>query len=173
MRSRPPRPCALNAVWGVDLTGKQDVYGETHAILGMVDHGSRLAISLKAIRVVNAWTLLGSLFMAIGEYGKPKAIRTDNATPYNPHDEQSVQAAWAGAIKTHGGGVAALVAEVKRQRGQRGKQAIPTKEKVAIRFDQDVVAAMRASGDGWQTRLNDLARKVFVQRKLVNAKRVS
>lgn len=26
----------------------------------------------------NAWTLLGHLFLAIGRYGKPKALRTDN-----------------------------------------------------------------------------------------------
>jgi uncharacterized protein (DUF4415 family) len=30
-----------------------------------------------------------------------------------------------------------------------------TKEQVAIRFDLDVLAAFRASGPGWQTRMND------------------
>jgi uncharacterized protein (DUF4415 family) len=30
----------------------------------------------------------------------------------------------------------------------------PTKEQVAIRFDQDVLLAFRASGPGWQTRMN-------------------
>ncbi len=30
-----------------------------------------------------------------------------------------------------------------------------TKEQVAIRFDREVIAAFRASGAGWQTRMND------------------
>ncbi|NLY40710.1 MAG: BrnA antitoxin family protein [Desulfovibrionales bacterium] len=30
-----------------------------------------------------------------------------------------------------------------------------TKEQVAIRFDRDVLAAFRASGPGWQTRMNE------------------
>lgn len=33
-----------------------------------------------------------------------------------------------------------------------------TKEQVAIRFDRDVVAAFRAAGPGWQTRMNDALR---------------
>ena len=30
-----------------------------------------------------------------------------------------------------------------------------TKEQVAIRFDRDVLSAFRASGPGWQTRMNE------------------
>lgn len=30
-----------------------------------------------------------------------------------------------------------------------------TKEQVAVRFDKEVLAAFRASGRGWQTRMND------------------
>jgi uncharacterized protein (DUF4415 family) len=39
----------------------------------------------------------------------------------------------------------------------RSKQGV-TKEAVKIRLDADVVAALRASGDGWQTRINDTLR---------------
>ncbi len=39
----------------------------------------------------------------------------------------------------------------------RPKAAI-TKEPVKIRLDADVVAALRASGEGWQTRINDTLR---------------
>lgn len=35
-----------------------------------------------------------------------------------------------------------------------------TKEAVTIRLDRDVVAHFKASGDGWQTRINDALRKV-------------
>lgn len=41
----------------------------------------------------------------------------------------------------------------------RGRpRADSTKEAVKIRLDADVLAALRASGDGWQTRINDSLR---------------
>jgi len=41
----------------------------------------------------------------------------------------------------------------------RGRpKAASTKEPVKIRLDADVLAALRASGDGWQTRINDALR---------------
>ncbi len=41
----------------------------------------------------------------------------------------------------------------------RGRpRAIATKEPVKIRLDADVLAALRASGEGWQTRINDTLR---------------
>ncbi|MBS0609135.1 MAG: BrnA antitoxin family protein [Proteobacteria bacterium] len=36
--------------------------------------------------------------------------------------------------------------------------AATTKEPVKLRLDADVLAALRASGDGWQTRINDALR---------------
>ncbi len=42
---------------------------------------------------------------------------------------------------------------------RRGRpRAATTKEPVKIRLDADVLAALRASGDGWQTRINDTLR---------------
>jgi uncharacterized protein (DUF4415 family) len=43
-----------------------------------------------------------------------------------------------------------------RKRG-RPKAAV-TKEPVKLRLDADVLAALRASGEGWQTRINDALR---------------
>jgi uncharacterized protein (DUF4415 family) len=41
----------------------------------------------------------------------------------------------------------------------RGRpRAATTKEPVKIRLDADVLAALRASGEGWQTRINDALR---------------
>ncbi len=41
----------------------------------------------------------------------------------------------------------------------RGRpKAATTKEPVKIRLDADVVAALRESGEGWQTRVNDTLR---------------
>ncbi|MBE0475313.1 BrnA antitoxin family protein [Rhodoferax sp.] len=41
----------------------------------------------------------------------------------------------------------------------RGRpKAATTKEPIKIRLDADVVQALRATGDGWQTRINDTLR---------------
>ena len=41
----------------------------------------------------------------------------------------------------------------------RGRpKSTTTKEPVKLRLDADVLAALRASGDGWQTRINDTLR---------------
>ena len=45
----------------------------------------------------------------------------------------------------------------KLQTRGRPKSAT-TKEPVKLRLDADVLAALRASGDGWQTRINDTLR---------------
>ncbi len=37
-------------------------------------------------------------------------------------------------------------------------KALVTKEPVKIRLDADVLRALRATGDGWQTRINDTLR---------------
>lgn len=52
---------------------------------------------------------------------------------------------------TPGGGVAATLTSLRKVRGPNKK---PAKEQVAIRLDQEVVGALRASGPGWQTRVN-------------------
>lgn len=40
----------------------------------------------------------------------------------------------------------------------RGKQVAPTKQAVTVRYSPDVLAAFRATGAGWQTRMNDALR---------------
>lgn len=42
---------------------------------------------------------------------------------------------------------------------RRGKQKAPTKERVTLRLDADLVAHLRSSGPGWQTRLNETLRQ--------------
>ncbi|NDG39456.1 MAG: hypothetical protein EBY28_08720 [Betaproteobacteria bacterium] len=46
-----------------------------------------------------------------------------------------------------------------RRRGRPvGSLAAVTKQPVKLRLDPDVLAALRATGDGWQTRINDMLR---------------
>ena len=47
------------------------------------------------------------------------------------------------------------------RRRTRGPQKAPTKEPVSIRLDRDVVAHLRKSGRGWQTRLNAMLREAL------------
>jgi uncharacterized protein (DUF4415 family) len=57
-----------------------------------------------------------------------------------------------------------VVDAIKRSRGQRGPQRQPTKELISLRLDRDVLAALRATGLGWQTRANDALRAAYVTR---------
>jgi uncharacterized protein (DUF4415 family) len=56
---------------------------------------------------------------------------------------------------------AALIAEkaafAKRARGRPAKEH--PKKNVTIRLDSDLIDALRASGDGWQSRINDVLRR--------------
>ena len=49
-----------------------------------------------------------------------------------------------------------LVEAFERARGQRGPQKAPVKERVGLRLDHGVVEYFRATGPGWQRRINDI-----------------
>ncbi len=77
-KRRIPRPVPANLVWGLDLTAKTDIDAVLHPILGIVDHGSRFAVALRALRDQSTITILRALLDAIERHGKPRAVRTDN-----------------------------------------------------------------------------------------------
>ena len=78
---------------------------------------------------------------------KQVAAALDAAAP----DVAATGIKWNEATVTTGGGVAETITQLRRA---RGKNKNPTKEQVAIRFDPEVLSAFRASGPGWQTRMN-------------------
>lgn len=52
---------------------------------------------------------------------------------------------------------------IARRRGRPvGSVQEVTKEPVKIRLDADLLAALRATGDGWQTRINDTLRASMI-----------
>ena len=54
----------------------------------------------------------------------------------------------------------------KRKPGQRGPQVAPTKQLVSVRYSPDVLAFFKASGAGWQSRMDDALKQwVFAQNK--------
>jgi len=58
-----------------------------------------------------------------------------------------------------------LPADVQRvlSKPKRGPQKAPTKMLVSMRLSRDVVAALRATGDGWQTRADEALRQKFAK----------
>lgn len=50
---------------------------------------------------------------------------------------------------------------------RRGAQKAPTKELISIRLSRDVLASFRATGPGWQSRIDE-ALKRSLSRKLVS-----
>jgi uncharacterized protein (DUF4415 family) len=53
-----------------------------------------------------------------------------------------------------------LVEIIKNRKiGERGPQKAPIKQQVTLRLDQDVLNKFRATGAGWQSRINEALRK--------------
>jgi transposase InsO family protein len=94
-KHRVPDPEPRNRTWGVDTSCITDVAGMPHIVLGIVDHGSRLNMALRRLKRFNAWTLLGVLFLAFGEYGVPCQLRLDNHPVHRAKRFQTVMR-WAG-----------------------------------------------------------------------------
>jgi putative transposase len=68
----------IQTTWGMDLTGLPLVDGSSVAVFGVMDHGSRAVLSLSPVVKRNSLVLLGKLLIAMGSYGLPRAVRTDN-----------------------------------------------------------------------------------------------
>ena len=53
----------------------------------------------------------------------------------------------------------------KKRQGQLGPQQRPTKLAVTVRYNAEVIAYFKATGDGWQTRMNDALREWVAARQ--------
>ena len=73
---------------------------------------------------------------------------------------------WDNAVFVNGGGYKVVRAAVaaKRKPGERGPQRTPTKQLVSVRYSPEVLSYFRASGAGWQTRMDE-ALKQWVSRR--------
>lgn len=83
-----------------------------------------------------------------------KAIEADAGVPLEGLRESLAQAKAGVFAAVH---TPAQIAARRRGRPAGSVQAT-TKEPVKLRLDADVLAALRASGEGWQTRINDTLR---------------
>lgn len=80
-----PKIVPRNLIWGIDLTGKTDAKGSLHFLLGILDHGSRALLHLRALHEKTSHALLTCLLEVIRTHGKPKIIRTDNESIFTSH----------------------------------------------------------------------------------------
>ena len=94
------------------------------------------------------------------------AAQIEAAMRAAPPSEAKNPVSWANAIPTYGGGVEATLNQLRRT---RGAQRAPLKVPTTIRFDADVLAELKASGRGWQTRVNDAMRAWLKQHAQVSA----
>ncbi len=74
------------------------------------------------------------------------------------------QAARRHAVVATGGYAAVRDALAQKRQGQRGPQRAPTKLPVTVRYNPEVVAYFKATGSGWQTRMNDVLSGWVAQR---------
>ncbi len=88
------------------------------------------------------------------------AIKTAIAEPVSDAGNPPTQDKdWEGAIVTHGGGVENTLNELHNEQRRRGKQRKTVKQSTTLRLDADVLAALKATGKGWQTRVNEVLRE--------------
>jgi len=66
---------------------------------------------------------------------------TDPESPYDPNDAAAVEAYWKHA-------------RVRRP-GQRGRGRKPTKVLLSVRYSPEVVEFFKATGEGWQSRMDE------------------
>ncbi len=85
-------------------------------------------------------------------YSKPLSVEQLLAMPeediaYDDDCPATDGAFWEGAVIKKGSEVIG--------RTPRGKQKAPTKQATTVRLDVEVLEAFRATGKGWQTRMNN------------------
>lgn len=102
-----------------------------------MSNGSKLT-NRKSTPKVNDWKLVKKQVQA----DEPIAF-DPKVDPYDPNDEAAVKAFWASATITRG----------------RGRPPVAVKRPTLnMRVDAEVLEAFKATGPGWQTRINSLQR---------------
>lgn len=78
IKHRIPRPLPRNRTWALDLTGKTDLTGQQHMLLGLLDHGTRACLELAVLPDKRSLTILKAIISAFRRYGLPTRLRVDN-----------------------------------------------------------------------------------------------
>lgn len=92
----------------------------------------------------------GNNILNVTDWQKVNAL-TDADIVHDQDSPATTEADWANAFVSHN--AVELHNEVVRRK--RGQNKQPVKKQVAIRFDVEVLDKFKATGKGWQTRMND------------------
>jgi len=65
IKQRVPAALRRNHTWGLDMTGKTDMQSDMHSILGIVDHGSHLAVCMLPLHDQTTIAILRALLDTI------------------------------------------------------------------------------------------------------------
>jgi uncharacterized protein (DUF4415 family) len=86
----------------------------------------------------------------------PESVN-DPDCPYDPNDPKAVAAFWQNGVVVKDGGVVAVRAALaeRRKPGQRGPGKRPAKMAINIRVSPEVLDAFKATGEGWQTKVDE------------------
>lgn len=84
-------------------------------------------------------------------------VSADDAPATKPDD-------WDNPFATHS---ADELRKVVAERHTRGPNKNPTKEQVTVRYSPEVLAYFRATGAGWQTRMDEALREYVARQKAV------
>ena len=82
IKHKRPRNIPINVIWAMDLTFLANQSKSQIPILGIIDHQSRLSLSLTKLKTKSTINILRALFDAIDLFGKPESIRTDNESMF-------------------------------------------------------------------------------------------
>lgn len=77
LKHKPPRSIPINIQWALDLT-TVTFNQRQRCVLGIIDQGSRLCLSLINMPSKHSVRILYELVKAIRQYGFPKVLKTDN-----------------------------------------------------------------------------------------------
>lgn len=91
----------------------------------------------------------------------PKLSKTKAAKAYSSKDMRAVSdnPKWTKQDFAKAKPFAEVFPELAATIRRRGKQKAPTKKAISLRLDPDVLDAYKATGAGWQSRINDDLRK--------------
>lgn len=78
LKHKRPRALKLNKIWAMDLTFLRTKDDTQSTVLGIIEHQSRLSISLTELKTKSSINILKVLISAIELFDKPESIRTDN-----------------------------------------------------------------------------------------------
>jgi BrnA antitoxin of type II toxin-antitoxin system len=86
----------------------------------------------------------------------PERVPDDSQSDaYDPNDPVQVEAFWKDGVAVKGGGLKAVRAALDERRRVRGRQKAPTKVLLSVRYSPQVVDYFRATGEGWQARMDE------------------